>query len=174
VTDSDSTVAGIGQQRKAPIASRAVNVLLLAICVAGLVGILGGRTATTTATNHDYRLTLEYPHTIRPALDAYWKQTVIHQGGFHGLVTIAVTASYFDLFETQGFNPAPAASTSDGKFIYLKFTPRIHSDKLTVRYDSYLQPYVPPTSLLANHATVALVDNGKQLAALHYTTWVLP
>jgi hypothetical protein len=174
VTDKDSTVADIGEQSKAPIASRVFNVLLVLVCVAGAVGLLGGRTGTASATGHGYRLKLLYPRTIRPGLDALWKLTVVRKSGFHGMVTIAVTASYFDLFETQGFNPEPAATTSDGRYVYLKFTARNHSNTLTVRYDSYLQPYVPPTSLLANDATVGVVESGRWLAAIHYTTWVLP
>jgi hypothetical protein len=171
---ADSTVADVRDRRRTPVASRAFNVLLLLVCVAGAVGVLGGRTATATEDAHGYSLTLLYPHTIRPGLDALWKLTIVHRGGFKGPVTVAVTSSYFGLFETQGFYPTPSSTTSDRSWVYMKFTPPKHGNTLTIRYDAYLQPYIPPTDLLANHATVAVVRAGKHVAAVPYTVWIWP
>ncbi len=156
------------------IASRLFAVLLLVVCVAGATGLLGGHTSTTSTAGGGYRLTLSYPGTTRPGLDTFWELRIVHPGGFHGSLTVAVSGSYYDLFETQGFYPTPSDTTRDGSYVYLTFTPPSRGDIFTVMYDAYLQPYVAPTNLLANDATVALVRHGERVAAVHYATFVLP
>ena len=88
-----------------------------------------------------------------------------HPGGFHGPITIAVTGRHFDLFETQRFYPTPAATTRDATNVYLTFTRPPTGDTFKVMYEAYIQPYVAPDHLLGQHATVALVDHGKRVAA---------
>ena len=109
--DFDSTVAEITVSQRSRLARTAKHgfvVLLLVICIAGVLGGLGGRTATANAAADDYRLTLQYPLTARPGLDTLWELRTSHAGGFRGPITIRVTADYFQLFETQGFYPTPS------------------------------------------------------------------
>ncbi len=173
----DSTTEAVTTRettRLARAASRGFVLLLLLVCIAGGVGLLGGHTATAAASGGGYRLTLDYPGTTRPGLDAFWQLSIHHPGGFRHPVTVAITASYFELFETQGFYPTPSDTTRDAEFVYLTFTPPPSGDTLKVLYDSYVQPYVAPTNLFANDATVAVVVHKEQVAAIHATTWVLP
>lgn len=173
----DSTTEGITARSNSwlsRLASRAVMVFLLAACIAASVGLLGGRTDTATASAAGYRMVLSYPGTSRPGLDTYWQLSVQHPGGFHRPITIAVTATYFDLFETQGFYPTPSDTSRDDSFVYLTFSPPAHGTTFRVLYDAYLQPYIAPSRLLANDATVAVVSHGERVAAVHYSTWVLP
>jgi hypothetical protein len=173
----DSTVAGVTSRKGSRVsrwASRSFMVALLLICIAGGFGLLGGHTSRAVGAGGGYDLFLSYPGTSRPGLDTLWELKVVHKGGFKGQITVAVTASYFDLFETQGFYPTPAETTRDDSYVYMKFTPPPHGDTFTVMFDAYLQPYVAPTNLLANDATVMLVNHGKQVASIDYTTFVFP
>jgi hypothetical protein len=165
-TRSNSVLARIG--------SRVFVLVLLAACVAGVLGLLGGRTATATGTGDGYRLSLSYPQTSRPGLDIKWQLSIEHQGGFDRPITIAVSARYFDLFETQGFYPTPAETTRDDRFVYMTFTPPAHGPTFRVLFDAYLQPYVAVEDLLANDAVVELIVHGKRVASVHYRTWVFP
>jgi hypothetical protein len=177
VPESDSTFANVSEvetSRSARTASRAFVAVLLVVCVAGGVGLLGGHTSRAAAAGRGYDLHLSYPGTTRPGLDALWELTVVHPRGFAGPITLAVTASYFDLFETQGFYPTPSETTRDDAYVYLTFSPPPDGDTFAVMFDAYTQPYIEPSRLLSNDATVAVVDDGKRVAAIHYSTFVLP
>lgn len=173
----DSTVECIppsGSGLVSTWATRAFIALLFFLCVAGGVGLLGGHTSSATSAKHGFHLTLQYPRTARPGLDTLWELRVTHAGGFSSPITIAVTGSYFDLFETQGFYPTPSETTRDNTFVYMTFTPPKQGETFRVMYDAYVQPYVSPDHLLAQDATVALIVNGHRLDAVDYTTWLLP
>lgn len=171
-----STAAGIGDQprsRLARVCSRAFLALLFVICSAGAIGLLGGHTSTATSAGSGYAMHLSYPGTARPGLDTFWELRVSHQGGFRGPITIAVTGSYYDLFETQGFYPTPMATTRSGSDVYMKFSPP-RGDTFVLMYDAYIQPYIEPTHLFANAATVALVDHSHVLDSIKFHTWLFP
>ncbi|MEJ7628270.1 MAG: hypothetical protein WKF54_01625 [Nocardioidaceae bacterium] len=173
----DSTLEGITARRGgflSRLASRTFVVLVLLTCIGGATGLLGGHTSTAAETRDGYRLTLSYPGTARPGLDTFWELTVEHPGGFNGPITIAVTGTYFDLFETQGFYPTPSDSTRDDTYVYMEFTPPPHGDTFTMMYDAYIQPYVAPTNLLAQDATVALVNHDKRVVTVDFATWMFP
>jgi hypothetical protein len=179
VAEPASTLEGVRDHQRgwvSRLASRAFVVLLFLICVAGGTGLLGGRTSTATAegVGKGYRMVLSYPHTARPGLDAFWELEVVHAGGFHGPITLAVTGSYFDLFETQGYYPTPSSTTRDGTYVYMTFTPPPGGDTFKVMFDSYVQPYVEPSHLLAQPATVILLKHGQRVDAIHFSTWLFP
>jgi hypothetical protein len=177
VASDDSTVTGVAAHEGSRLshwASRGFVLALFLICTAGGVGLLGGHTSRAVGAGGGYDLFLTYPGTARPGLDTLWELKVVHQGGFKGQITVAVTASYFDLFETQGFYPTPSETTRDDSYVYMKFTPPPHGDTFIVMFDAYLQPYVAPTNLLANDAVVALISHGKRVASIDYTTFVFP
>jgi len=173
----DSTLAPIQPRQHANIslwAARAFVALLLLVGAAGVTGLLGGRTSTAVSARHGFHMQLRYPWTARPGLDTLWELRVTHPGGFHGPITVAVTGSYFDLFETQGFYPTPSATTRDDTFVYLTFTPPKHGETFRVMYDAYIQPYVSPDHLLAQHATVAVMNNDRRVDSIDFATWLLP
>lgn len=174
---ADSTLACIPERPRSRVsiwANRLFVVLLFLLCAAGAVGALGGRTATAVSARHGYHLQLEYPWTARPGLDTLWELRVTHPGGFHRPITIAVTGSYFDLFETQGFYPTPSDTTRDDTFVYMTFTPPKDGDTFRVMFDAYIQPYVSPDHLLTQHATVAVVSNGRRADSIDFATWLWP
>jgi len=142
---------------------------LTAVVVADLVGLLGVHTTEVTAERNDYELTLRYPAVARAGLDTRWQVTVTHPGGFGKTITLAVTGSYFDMFETQGFHPEPSESTRDGTTLYLTFDPP-DSDTFVVDFDAYIQP----SSQQGRQARIAVVQGRTPVVWLDYHTWLLP
>jgi hypothetical protein len=143
--------------------------VLFIVVLAASVGLLGGHTSTATASGDGYRMTLQYPRIERAGIDTLWELKVVHPGGFPGPVTVAVTGSYFDLFETQGFYPTPSATTRDGTNVYMTFT-KPPGDTFVVMFDAYIQPY----SVFGKKATVSVMRNGNPVASIHYHTWLVP
>jgi hypothetical protein len=166
------TLSGVPEEErgKSGTWARRVFIAVLSLVVlVGSVGLLGGHTATATASADGYRLTLQYPGIERAGIDTLWELKVVHPGGFPGPVTVAVTGSYFDLFETQGFYPTPSSTTRDGTNVYMTFT-KPPGDTFVVMFDAYIQPY----SVFGKKATVSVMRDGMAVASIHYHTWLVP
>ena len=112
---------------------------------------------------------MRYPGAARAGLDTPWRVTVEHPGGFGKEITLAVTGTYFDLFETQGFHPEPTEETRDGSTLYLTFTAP-DADTFVVDYDAYIQP----SSQRGAAARVAVVDGTTPLVSVDLRTRLLP
>jgi hypothetical protein len=148
---------------------RGFLVLLLCFVLAGLAGLLGVRTTTSEASEAGWTLSLEHAAVARPGLDVPWTVTVTRAGGFDDDVTLAVTGAYFDIFESQGFNPEPSDETRDGSTRYLTFT-KPPGDTLVVAYDAYIQP----ASQIGRSGTVSVLDGGQRVASVDFRTFLMP
>ena len=104
--------------------------LLSLVLVAGLLGLLGVRSTTSEGAADGWTLSLEHAAVARAGLDVPFTATVTHDGGFDEKVTLAVTGDYFDLYETQGFNPVPSETSRDGELFYLTFDAPPEGDTL--------------------------------------------
>ena len=93
-----------------------------------------------------------------------------HAGGLGKQVTLALTGSYFDIFETQGFHPEPSDESRDSHTLYLTFESPPEGDTITIAYDAYIQP----ASQVGRAATVGVVDGGRQVAVVDVHTRLLP
>lgn len=160
---------GASRRRAGLWARRAVVTLLGLVVVAGLAGLLGVRTATSGASTAEWDLEVLYPQVARAGLDAPWEVRVHRAGGFGEEVELAVTGAYFDIYETQGFNPEPAESTRDGETLYLTFTAP-STDELVVRYDAYIQP----ASQRGASGEVSVLERGVPVATVPFRTRLLP
>ena len=136
---------------------------------AGAVGVLGVHTSSSTSSGGGYALTVDYPRTARAGLDALWQVTVVHRGGFDQDVTLAVSASYFAIFESQRFFPEPTDETRDADTLYLTFA-KPPGDTFTVGYDAYIQP----ASQHGAAATVSVLDGGRVAASVDFSTTLFP
>jgi hypothetical protein len=168
-----STLAGVSTDRQSAAARwgrRGFLLALLALAVAALLGALGVHSVTSVADQEGWRLSVRYADTARPGLDVPWEVEVSHPGGFGKSVTLAITAHYFDIFETQGFHPTPSDETRDGNTLYLTFAPPTSGDTFVVAYDAYIQP----ASQSGSDGTVAVVSHGQELAAVPFSTHVWP
>jgi hypothetical protein len=168
-----STLAGVAtdaQSRLALWGRRGFLIAVLVLVVAGLLGVLGVHAVTRDDDELTWHVSVTYAETARPGLDVPWEVTVTHPGGFGKTLTLAITASYFDIFETQGFHPNPSEETRDADTLYLTFTPPTKGDMFRVAYDAYIQP----SSQVGASGTVAVVDGGQRVAAVPFTTGLWP
>ncbi len=167
-----STRTGVeSREGRAAVWGRRTVLALLAVFVAvGLTGYLGAHTATSTATGDGYRVSVSYASIARAGLDVPWQVTVTSTAGFGDTITLAVTADYFDIFETQGFTPQPSKSVRNGETLYLTFDAP-GGDTFVVAYDAYIQP----SSQQGRGGTVGVVTpDGRTVAAVDFRTRLLP
>jgi hypothetical protein len=170
-----STLADVAPgtpRRRARAGRRAIMALLAVVVAAAAVGLLGVRTGSAQAASGDgWRLKVWYPHIARAGLDVQFRVQVHHDGGFGpDDITLAIPRRYFDIFETQGFHPDADKETSDGRLIYLSFTPPDSGEDFTVDYDAYIQP----SSQIGRHADLSLMDHQKKRLTVNFHTWLAP
>jgi hypothetical protein len=158
-------------RRGRPWRMAAVGVLSVVVAL-GAVGALGVRSREASATAGGYQLSLTYPWVARAGLDVPWRVTVRRPGGFTGMksITLAVTADYFDIFETQGFHPEPSEETRDGHRLYLTFAVPESGEVFVADFDTYVQP----SAQLGRRARVAVVEGSAERVGLTFRTWLLP
>jgi hypothetical protein len=168
----DSTTADVRPVEQGPrpvLAKRLLVALLAVIVLAGGAGLFGVRSRESSASAAGWTVSVTYAWVARAGLDVPWQVTVHHDGGFAGPVTLAVTADYFDIFESQGLDPEPATETSDGDKLYWTFDPP-PGDDLVVDFDAYIQP----SSQLGASGEVAVLDGGRPVVSVPFRTWLVP
>lgn len=142
---------------------------LTLLVAAGLLGLLGVRTAEESDEAGGYRLQVRYPVTARAGLDVVWQVRVDRAGGFGEQITLAVTGSYFEIFESQAFHPEPVSAVRDGQDLVLTFDPP-PGDTFVLDYDAYVQP----ASQQGRDARVAVMEDGEAVASVRLTTHLVP
>jgi hypothetical protein len=149
---------------------RRITIGVLAILVLlGALGLFGVRTGSVRASGDGYQLTVDYATVSRAGLDTPWRVTVHRRGGFAGPITLASSAAYFDMFETQGLDPAPDTETASARYRYQTFTPP-PGDTFTVTFDAYIQP----ASQVGHRGETALLIDGRTVARVSYRTRLVP
>ncbi len=113
----------IPRQKRARAGRRVFVVLLGLFLLLGALGVYGVRTKTATAAGGGYELSVDFASISRPGLATPWAFEVRRPGGFPDGVTVAVTSSYFDVFDENGLGPAPAEETTDGDLTIWRFGP---------------------------------------------------
>lgn len=167
-----STLEGLETNDEGRVAiwlRRAFLTLLLCLVLTGLAGLLGVHSTTSRASEGGWDLSLRHAGVARPGLDVPWEVTVTHPGGFDSDIVLAVTADYFDIFETQGFVPEPSDDTRDGSTRYLTFAAP-PGDVFTVSYDAYIQP----ASQSGRSGTLSVVVDGRPMASVDFRTVLMP
>ena len=174
---NDSTPAGstlgdvrpVEQGPRPTLWRRLLVALLTAIVVAGAAGLFGVRSSEATASAGGWTLSVTYASVARAGLDVPWKVDARRDGGFTGPVTLAVTADYFDIYEEQGLDPAPADETADGERLLWTFDPP-PGDELAIDFDAYIQP----SSQLGASGQVTVLDGGNEVVTVPFRTWLVP
>ena len=158
------------QDRHGLWARRAFLTTLVTFLVAALVGLLGVRSTTTSDSADGWTLDLEYASVARSGLDVPFTATVTHDGGLGEKVTLALTGTYLDIYETQGFHPEPDSTTRDADTLYLVFEAPPAGDTLTVTYDAYVQP----AAKRGADGTLSVLDEGRPVVTVDLDTRVWP
>lgn len=156
-------------QRRDFWARRVFVVLLAAFLLAAAVGVFGVRTVEKTASGGGYDLTVRYASVTRSGLASVWSVEVRSDRGFDGPITLANDASYFDMFDENGLDPEPTASTQDDERLEWEFDPP-DGDVFVVSFDARIEP---AAQWGATGRTRLLVDDAE-VVAVSYTTTVMP
>jgi hypothetical protein len=149
---------------------RVATLVLLLVVLVGATGFLGTHTRTVTASADGYRMSVTYAWVARNGLDVPWRVHVHCPGGCSDGVTLAVSSEYFHIYESQGFFPDVDQSTSDGRFVYLTFSPPPDGHDFGVDYDAYIQP----GSHTGAAGDVRLIVNSRLVTTAHIHTWLVP
>jgi hypothetical protein len=169
---ADSTLLDlrtVGQNVRGHRVRRIAIAVLAVIVLAGALGGFGMKSTSTHASAQGYRLSVTYARVSRSGLDTPWRVTVRHPGGFHGPITLATTASYFSMFESQGLTPDAQTDTIAGKYEYQEFAPP-PGDTFTLVFDAYIQP----ASQRGRSGQTALIIDGHEITRVAYRTRLVP
>jgi hypothetical protein len=144
---------------------------LAAIDALGVIDVYGVDTAHVRAVAGDLELDVRYGTVSRPGLATPFEITVTRTGGFDEPVVLAVDGEYLSLWDENGLDPEPSASTADGSVVMWEFDPPRAGDVLMITYDARIEP-------AAQHGKagrVAVLDaDGLEIVAVTFTTRVLP
>jgi len=162
----------VQRQRRARTGRRIFVALLAAFVALGALGFLGVRSRTTSATGGGYELTVKYAAVSRPGLATPWSFEVRRPGGFPDGLLVAVTSSYFDAFDENGFGPEPVEETTDGERTIWRFGPTA-SEVLSVSMDARIEPGVQFTSA-KGRLEVLTSRTAPPAVAAEFRTWVMP
>lgn len=162
-------VAGQARERLAAWGRRGFLLAVLLVVIAGLLGFLGMKKGTASASGGGYDLQLTYPRIARAGLDVPWELTITRKGGFDGPVVVEVTGAYFDIFESQGISPEPSKETSDGDWDQMTFD-KPKGDTLSIDLDIYVQP----SSQQGRSGTARVLDHGTPAASVDFRTRLVP
>lgn len=169
----DSTLADVRPVRKGPPsawARRGPALVLAALVAAGLAGLLGVNSTTTTRSESGYTLTLEHAWVTRTGLDTPWQLRVEADEPLTEDVVVRVTADYFDMWEHQGWYPEPSDVQRDDEYLYLTFAAPPAGRTLVIDFDAYIQP----ASQVGRRGDVAVMADDVPVAEIEFETRVLP
>jgi hypothetical protein len=169
---TDPAPTDIRTQLLARSARRFFVAALVAFLVLGALNVYGMRTRTASRTGGGYELSVHYASVSRPGLATPWSLEVRRPGGFPDGVTVAVTASYFDAFDENGFEPLPVEETNDGERTIWRFGPAA-GDTFGVSFDGRIEPGVQLTRVKGRVEVLSPVD-GNAVVTVGFRTVVMP
>jgi hypothetical protein len=163
---------GLDSIRRGRLGRRLFVVALVVFLGLGVLGLYGVRTSEAKASGGGYDVTVSYASISRPGLATPWAVEIRRRGGFgDGLVTVALSSSYFDAFDENSLDPDPVESISDGDRTIWRFQPP-PGDVTTVSFDGRVQPDIQLTSL--NGQVSVLDDAGAEVVTVAFRTFVMP
>lgn len=152
-------------------ALRRLGVMAFVVLVGfALVGLLGPRQATASATENGYTVDVRYPQVTRSGLVSPLRVRVSHEGGFAGPIALAFDDALFDRFDFQNWYPNPDAETGTPDRVEYEFQPP-SGDVFALSLDARTGPTQPPS---AYHYWVAVLVEGREVARVGFRVWVMP
>jgi hypothetical protein len=162
------TVEQVRRARNARVAGTLVLALFLG---AGLVGILGVRTATVSTSGEGVDMSLDYGAVTRAGLATPYHLEIVRPGGFDGPVTLALSREFFDRFDFQNFYPNPSKETADAEYVVYEFDPPTGS-VFTWSFDVKTSPN--QLGSMRTYVTQLRDDDGRVEAELSHRMIVVP
>jgi hypothetical protein len=146
--------------------------VILVLVLAGLTGFLGVRTSSATASGNGLSLTVDHASITRPGLATPFSMVIESTDGspLPPSLTTRVDSAYLAMFDENGLDPDPTASFQSNQWTWWEFEVPEDSSVLEVSFDARLEPAVQ-SGMSAN---AAVEVDGREAAAVEFTTWVLP
>ncbi|MGH9264596.1 MAG: hypothetical protein ACRD1D_07885 [Acidimicrobiales bacterium] len=157
---------------RARMGRRIFVTLLAAFLALGALGFYGVRTRTASASGGGYEVTVRYASVSRPGLATPWSVEISRPGGFPEGLTLAVTSSYFDAFDENGFSPTPVEETDDGVRTVWQFAPS-EADTIEVSLDARIEPGVQ-WETVKGRVEVLSGPTGSAVVEVDFSTFVMP
>ena len=157
---------------RARLGRRIFVTLLAAFLALGALGLYGVRTRTASASGGGYEITVSYARVSRPGLATPWSVEISRPGGFPEGLTVAVTSSYFDAFDENGFSPTPVEETDDGERTVWQFAPSA-ADTIEVSLDARIEPGVQ-FETVKGQVEVLSGPTGPAVVQVDFSTFVMP
>jgi hypothetical protein len=167
-----STLQDVPQagSRRSLVWRRSAVAVLALLVLGGLVGFFGDRVGVVEGDSGDsIHLRVSYATVTRPGQDVPFEIEVTDPAGLDQEVTLALSADYLDLYETQAWYPAAADETRDGEWLYLTFVTEGRST-MVVGFDAYIQP----DQVRGREGRVAVVEDGAPTQPVTFRTTLFP
>jgi hypothetical protein len=161
--------ATAGLRRKRRVLLDGFAVVVAGVFVLGLLNVPGVRTSTARGEAGGAEVEVSYGRVTRSGLETPLAITVTREGGFEEPVRLGVTAAYLGLFDENGLDPEPAASTTAGDLLLWEFDPPV-GDRLDVSFDARISPAVQR----GRGGAVVLFEGDVEVVRVPFHTTVLP
>lgn len=150
---------------------RLVVIAVVAVVLLGIAGVLGARSGTVTAAGGGYELTVTYPAMTRAGLPANWELRLRRIDGAElpSEVRIASVPDYFEIFDQNGFSPAPGEEWQDSSLEWV-YAPPEGATELVVSLDARLQPDLHR----GRSGSTAVLSDGVEVVSVDYHTGIAP
>lgn len=145
--------------------------LIAAASFAALLGLLGVRTATVSATASGYSLEVHFARVSRAGLETPFTVDVRSDSGrLPPTFTLLVDTAYLSILDENGLDPQPSSAFADSVQTEWIFEVPGDQRELSVDFDARLSPAVQ----WGRSGWVALVVDGEEVARVDFETWVMP
>lgn len=170
ITSSEPQPRTLAQLRRDRLLRRAGLVALSLFVLAGLLGLLGTRTATAEGEGGGYRVSVEHASVTRPGHAVPFEVRVERPRGLGDEVRLRLSSRYFDLFDENALDPQPAEHTAGDGVEELVFTAPA-GDVFVLSVDTRVEP----ARQRGEHGWVAVLDDaGAELVRVPFRTRVWP
>ncbi len=171
-TVRDTHTQSVEAARRDRLARRIGIVITGVFVAAGLLGLLGYRQSSASATAPPFTLTVSYPSISRGGLPSNWQLRLTRTDGeaLPPSIEIRSSAAFFDDFDENGLDPDPASTWVDADELVWTFEPPLGARSLTVSFDARLQPNARGW----RDGSSTVVIEGLRPLTVDYRIWELP
>ena len=95
--------------------------LIGALVLAGLVGLLGVRSATVSGSGGGYTMSVRHAQVTRAGVAVPFHVRVTRSGGFDRPLTLSISEDMLERFDFQNWYPNPSKETTSGGMVLYEF-----------------------------------------------------